>query len=417
MIQIKKQAASVSRKTLEKISAVILAVVLLCAGTAFATTPSEYVVDIYDGEEITRVQTNKENPYEVLTQAGYVLAEEDTLDLSQFLSNKQGSIVIYRAVPVTLVTIEGETQEFVCSGKVSNLLKKANITVLENQILNVPANTVLTEGLTVKVLDLLTISIMADGEAKELQLAPCTVGEALQKASIALGENDEVTPATTEMIQDQMQIQVGRVTYEERTVTEDLPFEKTTRKDSKMLIGTSELVQEGENGTQDVTYQDKYIDGELVSSEKIDVKVITPAVEQITVKGTMQKSISTSKLKNGGHPISELTPPADLEIVNGAPTSYSKIIRGKAAAYSAKPTAKTASGRRVKPGYIAVNPEQIPYGTEMWIVSTEGYVYGYAIAADTGAFIHQGKFTVDLFMSTNAECRQWGARDVIIYIL
>ena len=37
--------------------------------------------------------------------------------------------------------------------------------------------------------------------------------------------------------------------------------------------------------------------------------------------------------------------------------------------------------------------------------------------AHTGGFIHKGKFTVDLFMNTESECRQWGARDVIIYVL
>ena len=53
----------------------------------------------------------------------------------------------------------------------------------------------------------------------------------------------------------------------------------------------------------------------------------------------------------------------------------------------------------------------------MWIVSTDGIVYGYAIAADTGGFVKKGKFTVDLFMNTESECIQWGSRDVVIYIL
>ena len=66
---------------------------------------------------------------------------------------------------------------------------------------------------------------------------------------------------------------------------------------------------------------------------------------------------------------------------------------------------------------IAVNPKQIPYGTEMWIVSDDGVVYGYCIAADTGGFVNKGKFTVDLYMNSTSQCRQWGARNVTIYIL
>ena len=153
------------------------------------------------------------------------------------------------------------------------------------------------------------------------------------------------------------------------------------------------------------------------NTEELAETVHEQAVPQITVVGTKQKPVSISSLKNSGKAISELQPPASLQIVNGAPTQYSKIITGKAAAYTDHPGAKTASGRTVKAGYIAVNPKQIPYGTELWIVSTDGIVYGYAIAADTGGFVKKGKFTVDLFMNSESECVQWGARDVVIYVL
>jgi 3D (Asp-Asp-Asp) domain-containing protein len=54
----------------------------------------------------------------------------------------------------------------------------------------------------------------------------------------------------------------------------------------------------------------------------------------------------------------------------------------------------------------------------MYIVSADGrYVYGYCIAADTGGFIHDVDWTVDLFMNSTEQCINWGRRDVIIFIL
>lgn len=101
---------------------------------------------------------------------------------------------------------------------------------------------------------------------------------------------------------------------------------------------------------------------------------------------------------------------------NGVPTKYKKIVDGKAAAYSGG--WGTASGRKPMPGHIAVDPKQFPYGTEMWIVSSDGkYVYGYAIAADTGGFVQQKTFTVDLYMHSYEEACRWGARQVRIYVL
>ena len=413
----KNKVVKASRKTVEKISALIIAVALLCAGTAFATTPPDFAVDVYDGANITRVVTHKMNPNEILNQADVILNENDKLDLSEYVTGADSRIIVRRAADVTFVNAEGESQSVNCAGTVSDLLAAVNVTVQEGQILNLAEDTILENGQTVKVLDLCEIHVSADGQEQVLKMAAGTVQDALQEANLSLQNDDEVQPALDTPISDQLNVKVSRVTYQERTEEEKISFKKETKNDSKKLVGTSEIIQNGKNGKKQVVYRDKYVDGVLTSSSSISEKVIEPAVSQITVKGTMKKNLSRSKLKNGGHPISELTPPSDLQIVDGAPTSYSKIIRGKAAAYSAKPTAKTASGRQVKPGYIAVNPAQIPYGTEMWIVSTDGIVYGYAIAADTGGFIHQGKFTVDLFMSSNAECRQWGARDVIIYVL
>ena len=79
----------------------------------------------------------------------------------------------------------------------------------------------------------------------------------------------------------------------------------------------------------------------------------------------------------------------------------------------------TATGSSVRPGVVAVDPREIPYGTEMWIVSSDGkYVYGFARAEDTGGFVHfRNGATVDLYMNSYEECCNWGWRGVKIYIL
>ena len=64
-----------------------------------------------------------------------------------------------------------------------------------------------------------------------------------------------------------------------------------------------------------------------------------------------------------------------------------------------------------------MDPKQIPYGTEMFVVAQDGEVYGFAIAADTGGFVGTTDVTMDLYMNTEEECRQWGKKDVNIYIL
>lgn len=417
MISELKGYAKATRMTFSKVLALILALALLCAVTAFAAAPSAYVVDIYDGTEITRVETTKSDAYEIVEQADIALSDLDKLDLSEFNAGEDSVITIYRAASVTFVSITGETTELVTAGTVADLLEELGVTVQAEQLVSVPEDTVLYDGLTVKITNAYHVSVTADGVSQTLLMGEGTVRDALEQAGITLDADDEVEPSMDEALYDALAITVYRVEYAERTVTETIDFPKETVRSSTLYKGQSEVTQKGVDGSKTVTYRDKIVDGAVASSEALSQTVLKEAVPQITTVGTKQKPVSIASLKNSGTPISELTAPATLKIENGAPTQYSKIITGKAAAYTASSGSKTASGRTVKPGYIAVNPAQIPYGTEMWIVSTDGIVYGYAIAADTGGFVNKGKFTVDLFMNTESECRQWGSRDVVIYIL
>ncbi len=119
-----------------------------------------------------------------------------------------------------------------------------------------------------------------------------------------------------------------------------------------------------------------------------------------------------------GQVISQMQPPASLTFdENGVPENYLYYIDGMSTAYYGG--YMTATGSSVRPGVVAVDPREIPYGTEMWIVSSDGkYVYGFARAEDTGGFIYWPKgATVDLYMNTYADCAVWGWRGVRIYIL
>lgn len=102
---------------------------------------------------------------------------------------------------------------------------------------------------------------------------------------------------------------------------------------------------------------------------------------------------------------------------NGVPTEYVDTISGKSCAYTADPGALMSTGKAVFQGYVAVDPNIIPYGSELYIVADDGEVYGYAIAADTGYSVRQGHIIVDLFMNEYNDCIQWGAKNVTIYVL
>lgn len=117
-----------------------------------------------------------------------------------------------------------------------------------------------------------------------------------------------------------------------------------------------------------------------------------------------------------------LTQMSDIEVPddilfdeNGVPLNYSYKVTGRATAYSMGTT--TATGTSVHEGVVAVNPRKIPYGSKMYIVASDGTVYGYSSAEDTGGFIYWDNApVVDLYVNSKSEAYAWGNRAVTMYI-
>ncbi|MBR1812065.1 MAG: 3D domain-containing protein [Clostridia bacterium] len=102
---------------------------------------------------------------------------------------------------------------------------------------------------------------------------------------------------------------------------------------------------------------------------------------------------------------------------NLIPASYKKVLTGIATAYSGDTS--TATGATPGYGTVAVDPRIIPYGSRLWIVTSDGsFTYGLAAAEDTGGFIYWNNAPIaDLFFETEAECVAFGRQQVTIYVL
>ena len=149
------------------------------------------------------------------------------------------------------------------------------------------------------------------------------------------------------------------------------------------------------------------IDGEWARDEVVD-EVVTTAV----VNGRAQVGDSDA-------PIDYLEQPDWLTFdENGIPEQATKVISGLGTAYTSKAGVYGATGRYLSEGYVAVDPDIIPYGSKLYIVTKDGsWDYGYAIAADTGGAMLSGRVLVDQYMNSYDSCIQYGVREVDVYVL
>lgn len=298
------------------------------------------------------------------------------------------------------VTVEAKTNET----EAAAILAEQGITVGEYDKVELTSN---DKNTYINIVRAFNVYVKADGRTITVPVVGGTVIDAIETAGITLGEFDGINSAKSALVYEDMEIKVTRVEYKEREERAAVPFETEYVDNSNKRIGDESVLNAGSDGENLNVWKDKYVDGELVNSELVSETVIREAVNERIERGTACAV-----------PYAKMSDPSSLKLVDGIPESYARIVSGKATSYSARPGASTASGRKAVVGTVAVNPNVIPYGSELYIVSQDRKtVYGYAIAADTGLGMMQGTVAVDVFAANYADSCRWGAHYVDIFVI
>ncbi len=205
-----------------------------------------------------------------------------------------------------------------------------------------------------------------------------------------LNENDIISVPLDKEITGPKKIAITRVTTKKRTVEQTIPAPI----DDQSGGAKKTVTKPGVDGLDLVTYLDTYHNNILMKSEEIARKTVTEA----------QAAVILSLEYNG-----------DIPDMKEAPKKYKEILSVECTAYC-MPGNHTATGKLAMVGYVAVDPEVIPYHTKMFICSPDGsLIYGYAQAEDCGGGIKGNR--IDLYFNTEEECQKFGRRQMIAYIL
>lgn len=279
-------------------------------------------------------------------------------------------------------------------------LEAAGVTMSEHDEIEVS-----DDETTITINRAMTVEVKADGVSTLLYMVDGTVADALEKAEVSVGKYDTMNTDMTAPITDGISIEIDRVAYREYTVNETIPFTTNTKYTNVLAPGKVVVNQNGANGSKTITYRETIVNGQVVETTKVGEKVVKNAVTKEVLKGSSY-----------GTPLSKAPNGIQLNAKN-QPVSYKKVYTAKSCTAYATGT-RGASGMKLGVGTIAVNPKVIPYGTKLWITSADGkFVYGYAIAADTGSFASGTKTFADLYFGSYKEACYFGRRNLNIYVI
>ena len=305
-------------------------------------------------------------------------------------------------------------------GELKKILELANIRLDENDKLFIDNINPITTNINIK--RAIAVEVLVDGTEKKVQLpVGSKVEDALKKLEIQLGEEDVINIPKDSLIDSESRIIIERVETKTRSFKEDIPFEVEKRYDDSLRKGETRLERKGVNGIKEITVKEKFINGKLKEdlTQKTE-SIVSDPLNQIEVIGT--------KVERRNH--SSATPiisfssnvthdPKNKTFVDheGKTVKYDRIICGPVTGYSPDEKGDCgigSTGVRVQFGHCAVNPENIPYGTLLYIPG-----YGYAEAVDTGGAMlrRRNPVLIDLRFNNINQANSWGRRIKEVFVI
>lgn len=356
------------------------AVGALLSQTVFAQT--SYIIT--DGDRVTVHRSYSSDPYEVLTEAGIELEEEDTYETGY--ADGMNQITVRRMQMVTVINRGAQSVIGTYGETTGSLLARMGITPGTGDTLSCSSETQTYDGMTI------------------------------------------------ELVHTETRIE------EEDTV---VPYPVNYYEDPDLEPGAEIVLVAGQNGLTHVKSEVTYRNGKEVSRVVVQETVKMKPVTQLVIRGVdrtimeqpadpepTEQSVSSGSTSSGGSSSSgpstsggsryDGSAETDGNVImtsSGESYTYVDVMTCSATAYTCEGyVGHTYSGTLARVGAIAVDPTVIPLGTKMYVVSNDGqYVYGYCVAEDIGGGIKGNK--IDLYFDTYAECWDFGVRMCTVYIL
>ncbi len=270
--------------------------------------------------------------------------------------------------------------------------------------------------------------------------------ESLLSRVLVMGPQDRVSEPLNAKTYDGMVLTLTSAIKKVENYTVPIPYKTVYCNDSTLPLGEEKVIAEGRDGEMRCIADVYYADGKEVSRTVTSQVVIQTAANRVIARGAYIAATTPLPMPTDppattpkpttpkpttppstSKPVTRPTTPSNsgspvisgntITTSSGEVLTFTKKLNCVATAYSCDgEVGYTASGTVARVGAIAVDPSFIPLGTRMYIVSNDGqYIYGYAVAEDTGGSIKGNK--IDLYFNTSDECWTFGVRDCTVYIL
>lgn len=415
----KKSSHCRLRKQLRRAAALGLCVALVAAMLSISVF-AQRTYQITDGDYMALHTTFSTDPDVVLDEAGFELGKNDTYTtahadgINQIHISRQQAITIDRYGARAEVYSYGET--------VGQLLARLQIDVADTDKLSCDVQAKTFNGMKIVI-----SSVRVEVVTYEQKVPFSTV----------LYENDQLKGDETKLVsdgRDGLSRFTAEVIYEngKEVSRQILSEEVLTAPINRVMLCSatnSTRVQDNANGEYDSFLQttaDVLADAQrseewseaLPDESSDDTAELDESWPAEDSSGSWEEDSEEDNTTDGDWQNSDTSSSGNtFTTASGETFTYSQKLSCSATGYSCEGyTGYTYTGTVARVGAVAVDPNVIPLGSRLYIVTDDGFcVYGFCTAEDTGSAVKGN--VVDLYFNTFDECYALGRRACTVYIL
>jgi len=328
------------------------------------------------------LNTPFENPLEILNSAGINLSDSDEVWVDGTKATRENlsiwtvpanKIEIVTATQLTILDKGTTTTINTTADTVGDALFEAGLTLYLTDTLSVPADTPISDNMTISIDRATPIELMVDGVTVSARTNATTIDGVLAEMNSPLFGLDYVVPSGETAVTEGMTIEIIRVTEEVITKSETVSYEVAYQPDETMNLDEKVTVQAGQNGTAETRTRIRYENGIEVNRTVEGTSVTQSPVNEVIAYGT-NIVLNTVDTPEG-------------------PRQYWRKLRVYATSYHPEALGGddvTAIGAKLEKGIIGADPRIIPWRTQLYVPD-----YGVGMMADTGG-PRSSRYWIDL---------------------
>ncbi|WP_431802061.1 ubiquitin-like domain-containing protein [Halobacillus andaensis] len=383
-------------------------------------------VKVTQNGETQVIRTHSQTFEDLLHELEINPKENDRLshDLSEPI--EYGMDVEYISSKSIDVTINDDTKQFhTTASTVGEFFDEQEFKWKEQDEISHDSGDPIEEDMGISINKAIQVTLNDGGKEEEVWTTAATMDEFLEEENVNLNEHDELNMEKGDHLRQSDLIDITRIDKETETVEEDVEYTVVTEKDDTLPSGEEKVVTSGENGQVIKEYEVIIKNGKESSRELVNEEVEKESVDEVVALGTKEETAEPEEEQSEP---AEKSNSSEPELVSASASesskekapkqeSSSKTMEVKATAYTADCagcTGKTTTGidlnKNPDKKVIAVDPDVIPLGSEVWV---EGY--GTAVAGDTGGAIKGKK--IDVHVSSASEAQSFGRKTVEVKVM